>query len=66
PVSPPARARALAALLPAATLAVVTDGRHDTFNDIQHRSVAALVVQWLERLRAAGPPLLTVEGSAVF
>jgi pimeloyl-ACP methyl ester carboxylesterase len=66
PVAPLAGARALAAVLPAATLAAVTDGRHDTFNDIQHRSVAALVVQWLERLRTAGPPLLTVEGTAVF
>ncbi|MFC4031907.1 alpha/beta hydrolase [Streptomyces polygonati] len=66
PVSPPERARALAALLPGATLATVADGRHDTLNDIQHRSVAALVVQWLERLRAAGRPVLAVEGGAVF
>ncbi|WP_329129917.1 alpha/beta hydrolase [Streptomyces sp. NBC_01476] len=64
PVSPPEVARALAARLPGSTLATVTDGRHDTFNDIQHRSVAALIVQWLERLRAHGP-LLTVEGAPV-
>ncbi|MFF6958754.1 serine aminopeptidase domain-containing protein [Streptomyces sp. NPDC008317] len=62
PVSAPSVAHALAARLPAATLATVTDGRHDVLNDIQHRSVAALVVQWLERLRIAPslPPILTV------
>ncbi|MEW2517287.1 alpha/beta hydrolase [Actinacidiphila alni] len=63
PVSAPATGRALASRLPAATLATVTDGRHDVLNDIQHRSVAALVVQWLERLRLSPslPPVLTVE-----
>ncbi|WP_405578746.1 serine aminopeptidase domain-containing protein [Streptomyces sp. NBC_01190] len=66
PVAPAGGARALAARLPASTLATVADGRHDTFNDIQHRTVAALVVQWLERLRASGGPLLSVEGTAVF
>lgn len=61
-VSAPYTARVLAARLPAATLATVGDGRHDVLNDIQHRSVAALVVQWLERLRIAPelPPILTV------
>jgi alpha-beta hydrolase superfamily lysophospholipase len=70
PVSPPATARALAARLPLTTLATVTDGRHDTLNDLQHRSVAALTVQWLERLRSApGParrPLLTLDGAPLF
>lgn len=67
PVSPLAGARALAGRLPAATFATVRDGRHDSFNDIQHRSVAALVVQWLERLRGGDgrSPILTVEGTPV-
>jgi pimeloyl-ACP methyl ester carboxylesterase len=65
-VSAPATGRSLAARLPAATLATVADGRHDVLNDIQHRSVAALVVQWLERLRLAPslPAVLTVEPPA--
>jgi alpha-beta hydrolase superfamily lysophospholipase len=67
PVVPPAAVRALAARWRnAPTLATVTDGRHDTFNDIQHRSVAALIIQWLERLRAASPALVRVEGPGVF
>ena len=52
PVSPVATARELAARLPEAALATVADGRHDSLNDISHRSVAATVVLWLERLRA--------------
>jgi pimeloyl-ACP methyl ester carboxylesterase len=62
PVAPVQGARDLAAALPRAELATVRDGRHDAFNDITHRSVAAHVVQWLERLRAdpAAPPILTV------
>ncbi|WP_194916561.1 alpha/beta hydrolase [Catenulispora rubra] len=56
-------ARGVAARLPHAELAVTTDGRHDVLNDIMHRTVAAEVVQWLERLRG-GPelaPLISVE-----
>lgn len=63
PVSAPHTARRLAGRLPRSALATVADGRHDVLNDIQHRSVAALVVQWLERLRS-GPalaPILTVQ-----
>ncbi|MEV6926022.1 alpha/beta hydrolase, partial [Dactylosporangium sp. NPDC051485] len=63
PIAPPSGARALAARLPRAELAIVRDGRHDAFNDITHRSVAAHVVQWLERLRSdpdALRPILTV------
>ena len=50
-VSPVAEARRLASALPGAVLATVAGGRHDALNDISHRSVAATVVQWLERLR---------------
>jgi alpha-beta hydrolase superfamily lysophospholipase len=38
--------------LPAAWLFSVADGRHDVLNAINHRSVAATVVTFLERLRA--------------
>ncbi|MFB8166859.1 alpha/beta hydrolase [Kitasatospora purpeofusca] len=55
PVSPPATAQRFAERL-AADLVLVADGRHDALNDAAHRSVAAAVVQWLERLRG-GPHL---------
>ncbi|WP_405008422.1 lysophospholipase [Kitasatospora purpeofusca] len=55
PVSPPATALRFAGRL-AADLVLVADGRHDALNDAAHRSVAAAVVQWLERLRG-GPHL---------
>ena len=65
PVVPPEAARRLAARLPRAELVLVTDGLHDVLNDAAHRSVAAQIVQWLERLRAdrTDPPrLLTSTG----
>ncbi|GAA4620065.1 alpha/beta fold hydrolase [Actinoallomurus vinaceus] len=63
PVTAPEIARSIAARLPGAELGVVRGGRHDVLNDIDHRSVAAHIVQWLERLRS-GPdqaPVVTVE-----
>jgi alpha-beta hydrolase superfamily lysophospholipase len=63
PVTPPEIARSIAARLPGAELGIVHDGRHDVLNDINHRSVAAHIVQWLERLRS-GPdrtPVVVVE-----
>ncbi|MEV8511911.1 alpha/beta hydrolase [Dactylosporangium sp. NPDC051484] len=51
-VAPLSGARELAARLARAELATVRDGRHDALNDSTHRTVAAHVVQWLERLRA--------------
>lgn len=61
-VSPVAEARRVASRLPKAELATVRDGRHDVLNDATHRTVAAHVVQWLERLRADDDarPILTV------
>ncbi|MFC1413969.1 alpha/beta hydrolase [Streptacidiphilus sp. N1-12] len=61
-LAPVAGARALAAQLPRAVLATVADGKHDALNDLSHRSVAATVVQWLERLRAGThlPVVVTV------
>jgi hypothetical protein len=51
--------------LPAALVATVRDGRHDAFNDIAHRSVAATVVQFLERVRAGEglEPIIVVEST---
>jgi alpha-beta hydrolase superfamily lysophospholipase len=64
-VSPVAEARRLASALPGAVLATVTDGRHDALNDISHRSVAATVVQWLERLRGGpGAPAVVTLSAA--
>jgi alpha-beta hydrolase superfamily lysophospholipase len=65
-IAPLAGARTLAARLPHADLVVVRGGRHDVLNDINHRTVAAHVVAWLERLRAdasAAPIVAYEEGS---
>ena len=60
-----ALARAAKAL-PRARLAVVRGAHHDVLNDLQHRSVAAEVVAFLEALRADPPltPAVVVEASA--
>ncbi|MFC0528627.1 hypothetical protein [Phytohabitans kaempferiae] len=52
--------------LPAARLAVVRGAHHDVLNDLQHRSVAAEVVGFLEALRAAPPlaPVVHAESSS--
>ena len=54
-------ARSLAARLPHAELVLVTGAPHDVLNDATHRSVAAVVVQWLERLRAGAPYTAIIE-----
>jgi alpha-beta hydrolase superfamily lysophospholipase len=59
PIAPVGYARELAARLPRAELAVVESTPHDVLNDSTHRTVAAQVVQWLERLRN-GPELTPV------
>jgi alpha-beta hydrolase superfamily lysophospholipase len=63
PVTAPAIARSIAARLPRAELATVRGGHHDILNDIDHRSVAAHIVQWLERLRSGpdGAPVVVLE-----
>ncbi|GAA2613111.1 alpha/beta hydrolase [Streptomyces axinellae] len=65
PVTPLAQARDLAARLPLATLGVLREGRHDVLNDASHRSAAAALVLWLERLRGGplSPPVLTLEAA---
>ncbi|WP_329459238.1 alpha/beta hydrolase [Streptomyces sp. NBC_01497] len=62
PVTPLEEAVRRAGRLPGAALGVVHGGVHDTLNDITHRTTAATVVLWLERLRANGAarPLLTL------
>ncbi|MET8831645.1 alpha/beta hydrolase [Streptomyces sp. NPDC004610] len=47
-----------------ARLAVVRGAHHDVLNDLQHRSVAAEIVTFLETLRNDLTPLIRVESSA--
>jgi alpha-beta hydrolase superfamily lysophospholipase len=56
PVSPLPAARARYAAAQRAELVSITGGRHDALNDITHRTVAATIVLFLERLRL-GPGL---------
>lgn len=51
PVSPFADAAAAMRPLPDVELIETVDGLHDALNDQSHRSVAASIVLWLERLR---------------
>ncbi|TQC43821.1 lysophospholipase [Rhodococcus sp. WS4] len=48
--------RTVISALPDARVVVVHEGRHDILNDVSHRSVAAEIVQFLERLRLPGTP----------
>ena len=62
PVSLLSDARKKYAAAPRAELVSITDGRHDAFNDITHRTAAATVVLFLERLRAGvSLPLIAVQ-----
>jgi alpha-beta hydrolase superfamily lysophospholipase len=56
----------VAKALPRARLAVVRGGHHDVLNDLQHRSVAAEIVTFLEALRddSGLAPIVTVKSSA--
>jgi alpha-beta hydrolase superfamily lysophospholipase len=54
-VAPLDGVRAWYAGLPDAELVGVADGRHDALNDATHRTAAATVVLFLERLRAGAP-----------
>jgi pimeloyl-ACP methyl ester carboxylesterase len=51
----------LAKSLPSARLAIVRGGHHDVLNDLQHRSVAAEIVTFLEAVRLGSPPEPVVE-----
>jgi alpha-beta hydrolase superfamily lysophospholipase len=63
PVSPLAAARARYAAAPHAELVSIIGGRHDALNDVTHRTVAATIVLFLERLRLGPelPPIATSE-----
>jgi alpha-beta hydrolase superfamily lysophospholipase len=50
--------------LPRARLTTVRGAHHDVLNDLQHRSVAAEIVTFLETLRNDLVPLVAVESSA--
>ncbi len=52
PISTPEFARAAYASAPVAELVTISGAPHDVLNDQTHRTVAATVVLWLERLRA--------------
>ncbi|GAA2639497.1 alpha/beta hydrolase [Paractinoplanes durhamensis] len=52
-ISPVAEARAWYAATPRAELVTIAGGRHDVLNDQTHRTVAATVVLFLERLRGS-------------
>ncbi|MFE4924703.1 alpha/beta hydrolase [Streptomyces sp. NPDC056661] len=47
-----------------ARLSVVRDAHHDVLNDLQHRSVAAEIITFLEALRTDLVPAIAVETSA--
>ncbi|MEU6289313.1 alpha/beta hydrolase [Streptomyces sp. NPDC046988] len=50
--------------LPRARLSVVRGAHHDVLNDVQHRSVAAEIIAFLETVRNELVPVVTVESSA--
>ena len=62
-VSPLAAARERYAAAPHAELVSIAGGRHDAFNDITHRTAAATVILFLERLRLGAdlPPIAVRE-----
>jgi pimeloyl-ACP methyl ester carboxylesterase len=63
PISPLDDARARYAVAPRAELVSIVGGRHDALNDVTHRTVAATVVLFLERLRLGAdlPPVAVSE-----
>ena len=67
-VSPLPQVIAALRTVPDLELLETVDGLHDALNDQSHRSVAASVVLWLERLRGGdtrAPIVRTVEGAGV-
>jgi alpha-beta hydrolase superfamily lysophospholipase len=63
PVSPLTDARERHAQAPRAELISIAGGLHDVLNDVTHRTVAATIVQFLERLRLGAdlPPIAISE-----
>jgi pimeloyl-ACP methyl ester carboxylesterase len=62
PISPLGQVRDRYAAAPSAELVRITAGRHDVLNDQTHRTVAAIVVLFLERIRQdSGPRPIAVQ-----
>jgi pimeloyl-ACP methyl ester carboxylesterase len=62
PISSLAQARERYAAAPSAELVRITAGRHDVLNDQTHRTVAAIIVLFLERIRQdSGPRPIAVQ-----
>ncbi|MEX5709056.1 MULTISPECIES: alpha/beta hydrolase [unclassified Parafrankia] len=69
-VSPVRAARASVAKAPSAEFVTIAGGRHDALNDATHRTAAAVIVLFLERLRAlpqteSGPAGLAAPAAAL-
>ena len=66
PIADHAALTQLAKALPTARLSSIQGAHHDVLNDLQHRSVAAEVVSFLEVLRNGQPlrSIVAVEPSA--
>jgi pimeloyl-ACP methyl ester carboxylesterase len=60
PISPPATIRAHYERVPNVELVSVAGARHDVLNDQSHRTVAAAVILWLERLKVNGAELTPI------
>ena len=61
PISPLGQVRDRYAAAPSAELVRITAGRHDVLNDQTHRTVAAIAVLFLERIRQdCGPRPIAV------
>jgi alpha-beta hydrolase superfamily lysophospholipase len=58
-------ALAVYSAIPDAESYVVDGGRHDILNDVTHRSVAATIVLFLERLRNPGRPRVVLPAAEV-
>jgi alpha-beta hydrolase superfamily lysophospholipase len=59
-ITPLRTARELARATVDSRLAVVRGGRHDILNDVQHRSIAAWIVLFLESLRSGGATIVEI------
>jgi alpha-beta hydrolase superfamily lysophospholipase len=60
PISPPATVRGRYDDAAQVELVTVAGARHDVLNNRTHRTVAATVILWLERLKVSGAALTTI------
>jgi fermentation-respiration switch protein FrsA (DUF1100 family) len=59
-VSPAEGAVAVYSAIPEVENVLIAGGRHDILNDVAHRSVAATIVLFVERLRTPGRPRVVI------